>query len=283
MKKLLFITTGGTIACGKGDNLTPVNRGEELLGKSGTEGNSVKADILDLFSIDSTDLNEKYMREIYTAVKENLPLYDGIVILHGTDTLTYTAAMLAFMFREKPVIVTGSMLSLEEENSDGYANIRLAFEAALSGRYKGCYVAFGGRIIYGADAVKTHSTAFSAFSAYSGKDLTEYYIPSFPEAAKLPKIIKLTPFTRAEEITAEENCGGVVIETYGTGGLPDKEDILRAVSSLSERMPVYITTPCQGGTDLNRYSVGVRSLSLGAKETKMSTEATAVWLWLGGR
>lgn len=282
MKKLLFITTGGTIACGKGDNLTPVNRGDDLLRKSGIGEKELSVTVLDLFSIDSTDLNEKYLREIYTAVRENLPLYDGIIILHGTDTLVYTAAMLAFMFREKPLIVTGSMLSLEEENSDGYENIRLAAEAALSGSYKGCYIVFGGKIIYGADAVKAHSTAVTAFSAYSGKDLTDYHIASFPETTKLPKIIKLTPFTRAEELTAEGSCG-VVIETYGTGGLPDREDILRAVSSLSERMPVYITTPCQGGTDLNRYSVGQRALSLGVKETKMSTEAAAVWLWLGGR
>lgn len=282
MKKLLFITTGGTIACGKGDNLTPVNSGEELLGKSGIAEKELSVTVLDLFSIDSTDLNEKYMREIYSAVRENLPLYDGIIILHGTDTLVYTAAMLAFTFREKPVIVTGSMLSLEEENSDGYENIRLAVEAALSGSYRGCHVAFGGKLIYGADAAKTHSTAFTAFSAYSGKDLSDYRIDTFPEAARLPKIIKLTPFTRAEELTAEGGCG-VVIETYGTGGLPDRENVLSAVAKLSERMPVYITTPCQGGTDLNRYSVGQIALSVGAKETKMSTEATAVWLWLGGR
>ncbi len=282
MKSILLITTGGTIACGRGDSLTPVNGGEELLRKSGIEEKELSVTVLDLFSIDSTDLNEKYLREIYTAVKEKLPLYDGIVILHGTDTLAYTAAMLAFLFRDKPVIVTGSMLSLEEENSDGYANIRLALETALSGSYKGCYVAFGGRIIYGADVVKTHSTAFTAFSAYSGNDLSDYHVASLPETAGLPKIIKLTPFTGAEELTAEGSCG-VVIEAYGTGGLPDRTDILSAVARLSEKMPVYITTPCGGGTDLNRYSVGQRALSLGVKETKMSTEATAVWLWLGGR
>ena len=277
MKNIVLITTGGTIACGKGDNLAPCHSGEELLEKSGITG--VKTDILDLFAIDSTDLSGDYLKRIYTAVRENLPYYDGAVILHGTDTLSYTAAMLGFTVKDKPVIVTGSMLPLSEKDSDGYGNIRLAFEAAVSGNYKGCYVAFGGRIIDGRSVIKTDSHSPEAFRPYR-EQATELFTTHFPENPKPPRVIKLTPFTKADEIFCGEEYSGLIIESYGSGGLPEREDILERVKGISATKPVVITTPCLSGTDLKRYSVGQRGLDCGCVELGLSTEAAAVWLWL---
>lgn len=276
-KKLLFITTGGTIACGKGESLSPCHSGEELLKKSGITG--VKADILDLFAIDSTDLSGDYLKRIYTAVKDNLPHYDGAVILHGTDTLCYTAAMLGFTVKDKPVIVTGSMRPLSEKDSDGYDNIRLAFKAAISGNYKGCYVAFGGRIMDGRNVAKTDSHSPDAFRPYC-EEVTTLFKEHFPENPRPPKAVKLTPFTEGREILCGEEYSGLVIETYGAGGLPEREDILERVKEFSAKKPVVITTPCLSGTDLKRYSVGQRALDCGCVDLGLSTEAAAVWLWL---
>ena len=276
-KKLLFITTGGTIACGEGDNLSPCHSGEELLKKVGITG--VKTDILDLFTIDSTDLNSDYLKRIYTAVRENLSEYDGAVVLHGTDTLAYTAAMLGFMIKEKPVIVTGSMLPLTDKNSDGYDNIRLAFKAAISAEYKGCYVAFGGRIIDGRNVIKTDSHSSDPFRPYQ-EQAAELFKEHFPENPKLPRVVKLTPFTKADEIFCGEEYSGLIIEAYGAGGLPEKADILKRVKEIGAEKPVVITTPCLSGTDLKRYSVGQRALDCGCVELGLSTEAAAVWLWL---
>lgn len=276
-KKLLFITTGGTIACGEGDSLSPCHSGNELLEKVGIRG--VKTDILDLFAIDSTDLSGNYLKTIFTAVKENLPHYDGAVILHGTDTLAYTAAMLGFTIRDKPVIVTGSMLPLSDENSDGYHNIRLAFKAALSGEYKGCYAAFGGRIIDGRNLIKTDSHSFDAFLPYR-EQASELFKEYFPENPKPPRVVKLTPFTEGREIFCDERYSGLIIESFGAGGLPEREDILGRVKEISAKKPVVITTPCLSGTDLKRYSVGQRALDCGCFELELSTEAAAVWLWL---
>lgn len=277
MKKIVIITTGGTIACGRGDNLAPCHSGNELLEKAGITG--VNTDILDLFAIDSTDLNGDYLKRIYTAVKENLPHYDGAVILHGTDTLSYTASMLGFLVKDKPVIVTGSMLPLSDENSDGYGNIRLAFEAVTNGNYKGCYVAFGGRLIDGRNVIKTDSHSPDAFRPYR-KQATELFTEHFPKNPKPPRIVKLTPFTKADEIFCGEEYSGLIIESYGSGGLPEREDILGRIKEASAKKPVVITTPCISGTDLKRYSVGQRALDCGCVELGLSTEATAVWLWL---
>ncbi|MGN0619788.1 MAG: asparaginase domain-containing protein [Ruminiclostridium sp.] len=277
-KKLLFITTGGTIACGKGEGRTPEKGGEELLSALKLP---CKAEILDLMSIDSTDLSPDNLRQIYEAVSENLPRYDGIVLLHGTDTLAYTAAMLFLTIRaEKPVVVTGSMLPLTEENSDGYDNIRLAASTACT-KKGGIYTAFCGRIISGGDTVKVSAAEKDAFRSFSGRLSPPENPFPFPEKTKpFPKVIKLTPFSGAEEFSAGKDCCGVVIETYGAGGLPHRTDILDAVKELCGRTEVVITTPCLGGAKLGQYEVGRVALSCGAIEGAGATEFELIKLWL---
>ncbi|MGN0578202.1 MAG: hypothetical protein ACI4J4_06245, partial [Ruminiclostridium sp.] len=95
-----------------------------------------------------------------------------------------------------------------------------------------------------------------------------------------PKVIKLTPFSGAEAFTAGKDCCGVVIETYGAGGLPHNEDIFRAVKELCSRTRVVITTPCLGGARLGQYEVGRLALACGASEGAESTEFELIKLWL---
>ena len=279
-KRLLFITTGGTIACGKGEERTPERSGEELLSALKLP---CKVEILDLLSIDSTDLTPDNLRQIYEAVSEKLPLYDGIVLLHGTDTLAYTAAMLFLTIRaDKPVVITGSMLPLSEEKSDGYDNIRLAASTACT-KKSGVYTAFGGRVINGGDTVKVSAAEKDAFRSFSGRIFPPEKPFPFPEKTKpFPKVIKLTPFSGAVDFTADEDCCGVVIETYGAGGLPHNEDIISAVKELCGRTRVVITTPCLGGARLGQYAVGRLALSCGASEGAGSTEFEAVKMWICG-
>lgn len=273
MKKVLIITTGGTIACGKGEGLTPENGGDTLI--SGLKL-SAEVDILDLYAIDSTDLEPKYFRLLYNAVSEKLTFYDGIVVLHGTDTLAYTSAFLALTFKpEKPIVVTGAMLSLEEEGSDGFKNITDAVSFA-SGEEKGVFTVIGGRIIGGADAIKLKSLETDAFRSYRGE--CENGIFLLPDESKpFPRVIKLTPFSAEADFEVGECCG-VVIESFGAGGIPTR--FSSALKKLAERTRVVITTPCLGGTDLNRYEVGKIAKSCGALEWSCSTECAVVRMWL---
>lgn len=289
MKKILIITTGGTIACETTENgRTPVHGGEWL-----TEGlTGCETEICDLFSCDSTDITPAHWRKLYEKVK-NSAHYDGIVILHGTDTLEYTAAMLYFTvsYMGIPVILTGAMIPMSEENSDGGRNICDAVAAACDDRISGVYVVFSGRIISGGNVIKRYSTETDAFRAFCGKDngtvrdgAVEYFCGAekpvtmkLPERDKKISVIKLSPFT--DSLYAAENCGGAVIESYGAGGI--SLQLIDSLSALCKRMPVTITTDCGGGADLHEYEVGQRALSLGAEDGgKMSTACAAVKMWL---
>ena len=290
MKKILIITTGGTIACEDyGNGLTPAHGGNDLLkGISGCE-----ITYMDLFSCDSTDISPEHWKKLYNAVtKENE--YDGIVILHGTDTLEYTAAMLWFTSSHKdiPIILTGAMLPFSDENGDGALNISDAITAACDERLKGVYVVFCGRIISGGEAIKRNSVEKDAFRSFSGSDFgyisdgnviikKEAHKPSamtIPEGDKKIAVIKLSPFT--ERIYVPDGYSGAVIESFGAGGIPDRAELLESVRELCGRMPVIMTTPCICGADLGEYAVGRRALQCGVADGKaMSTACAAVKLW----
>ena len=97
---------------------------------------------------------------------------DAFVITHGTDTMCYTAAGLSFLLGNigKPIIFTGSMYPLCDNNSDGYDNLQFAVDSAQSIKNSGVYIAMQGRLIHGAKAVKMHTHSEKAFASADGKD-----------------------------------------------------------------------------------------------------------------
>ncbi|MBP5604233.1 MAG: asparaginase [Ruminiclostridium sp.] len=277
MKQLLMITTGGTIASGNsGGGLAPEKRGEDML--PDIRGISIK--VLNLFSVDSTDITVRMWSRLYEAVTDNLQHFDGIIILHGTDTMAYTGALLAFTVKtDKPVIITGSMRPFGAAYGDAEENIREACEKAADPDVHGVWLSFAGKLIPGADIKKLESTKRDSMFSYSGfKADGTNVIPD--EGTSFPAVIKLSPFTTVDDILAASGRCGAVIETYGAGGLPAGE-ITEAVAELAKSIPVIITTDCLGGTDLRRYEVGRRALDAGAMDSEgMSTEAAAVKMWL---
>lgn len=294
MKRILIITTGGTISCADGENgLSPEYGGDELIGG----GYGCETEILDLFSRDSTDITPDCWKRLYQAV-EGSAGYDGIVILHGTDTLEYTAAALYFTAShlDIPIILTGSMLPFFAEDSDGVKNTEDAVAAACDDNLKGVYVVFCGRIISGLEAVKKNSREADAFASFGGNDCG--YIKNkkaviirkadkpkrmvFPKNAdKKVAVIKLSPFT--DKVYVPENYSAAVIESFGAGGIPQRQELMESVRELARRMPTVMTTPCVCGADLDEYEVGRRAKALGVRDGgKMSTACAAVWLFLEG-
>ncbi len=287
MKKILVITTGGTIACKETENgLAPAQKGGELL--KGIEG----CEVLDLFACDSTDISAEQWKLLCFAVKKAV-VFDGVVILHGTDTMEYTAAMLYYTVSHLniPVIITGAMIPFGSENSDARRNIKDAVTVAKDGRFQGVYAVFGGRIICGNKLTKVDSQLPDAFRSFDGKDcgkiehgiIMPICYGEIPEPMKIPEkekkiaVIKLTPFTQDLQV-GEEYCGAV-IESFGAGGIPARLE--EALRTLCARMPVVITTPCIHGTDLTEYEVGRRALNCGAIDGHtMSTACAVVGMWL---
>lgn len=297
MKKILLITTGGTIACAKTENgFSPTESASKALSDRLSD-----VETLAPFSLDSTDLTPAHWRKLYMAAQNacDSGKYGGIVILHGTDTLDYTAALLYHTLKtEIPVILTGAMIPLSEPDSDGARNAADAILAARDGRLCGVSAVFGGRVIGGNELVKRYSERTDAFRSFSGRDLGEIRdnaVTLFrePERAALfdcPPIdrsiavLKLSPFMTGAALSAvcASGADGAVLEGYGAGGLP--EHLLPAAKELAGKMPVVLTTPCIGGANLREYEVGRRALECGIRDGgRCTTAAAAVQLYCGKR
>ena len=133
-QRLLFITTGGTIASVRtAQGLKPVLTSEELLAHLPELQQLCCPETLNLCSIDSTDLGPEHWLMMAKAVQENYALYDGFIICHGTDTLAYSAAALSYLIQnaDKPIILTGAQQPISNEITDAKKNLRDSVICAL--------------------------------------------------------------------------------------------------------------------------------------------------------
>lgn len=145
MKKILFIATGGTIASAKTENgLTPAITSEELLNAVPQVKNLCAVDTVQPYSLDSTNMCWKQWIHVAEIIRDNYAKYDGFVIAHGTDTLSYAAATLSYLIQknEKPVVLTGAQKSIEVPDGDARRNLFEAFVYATDARACGTHVAF---------------------------------------------------------------------------------------------------------------------------------------------
>ena len=120
-KKILFITTGGTIASVRTpQGLRPGLSSEELLAHMPALAQLCQPDTLALCSIDSTDMSPALWLDMARAIEQNYSRYDGFILCHGTDTLAYTAAALSYLVQNagKPIILTGAQQPISGEITD---------------------------------------------------------------------------------------------------------------------------------------------------------------------
>ncbi|MCD7859996.1 MAG: asparaginase [Firmicutes bacterium] len=295
-KRILLLTTGGTIASLPGeDGLQPHRSGvmERELTQLGTY---YDLSVRDLMCLDSSNMSPANWQQIAAAVFEEREHYDGIVVSHGTDTMAYSASAVTFMLPGLPIplVFTGSQIPLADMLSDGPENLRAAFAMAASGR-AGVFLAFDRRIILGCRAVKVRAADFSAFESVnaqyaatvSGRGLTinEAACPAPRGEARLCSLLcdrvfllKLTPGLRPELIDALVEMGyrGIVIEAFGLGGFNVLDRELASLENAVRRgVTIVVTTQClYDSADLRVYQVGQKLLSLGVIQGRdMTTEA----------
>ena len=265
MSRILLIATGGTIASVPSpDGLAPALSGQQLL--SCLPSLACQVDCIDLFNMDSSNIQPEEWQKMAKTVLLHMGDYDGVVITHGTDTMAYTASMLTFLLQNPPlpVVLTGSQWPIVRPDSDGRANLAHAILAArrLAG---GVYICFGSAVMRGCRAVKTRTTSLNAFESinapYVGTvvdgcfiDLTlqqpdpeehfRYYSNIEPNVA----LVKLIPGTTAKQLSILSACDvkGVVVEAFGLGGVSNfRRDHAEALRGLMKQgIPVVLTSQC---------------------------------------
>ena len=306
-KKILLLTTGGTIAClPSSDGLAPA-RSEVMERELDQLRTYYDITVLDTMCLDSSNMLPENWQQIATDIFNNRTGFDGVVVSHGTDTMAYTASAVTYMLPniDVPVVFTGSQLPLADMLSDGPDNLRTAFAMAASG-HPGVFLAFDRKVMLGCRAVKVRASGFSAFASINthyaaqvtgnGLEIDKSILPKAKGEPQLLDwlsqdvfLLKLTPGLKPAifDMLAAMGYKGIVIEAFGLGGFNVLGKGLRSIRrAIEDGVSVVVTTQCLfDSADLGVYQVGNQLLDLGVIQARdMTTEAAMTKLmWALGQ
>ena len=257
--------------------------------------------------IDSSDMEPSYWAKLVKIINYNYDYFDGFVILHGTDTMAYTASALSFMLENlnKPVILTGSQLPIGTLRTDGKENLITAIEIAAAKNSDGMPIVpevcifFENHLMRGNRTTKINAENFNAFRSFNYPALARVgihikYEPSLilKRDAALPLkphylfdanvvILTLFPGIQQSIVSAVLHVPGlkaVVLKTFGSGNAPQKEWFIRELKEATERgiIIVNITQCASGAVEMGRYETGLKLLQAGVISGYDSTPECAV-------
>lgn len=302
-KRVCIIYTGGTIGMIPGEN-GYIPSDEKLDDTLAAISDLRKTGMPELEVIqyspllDSSNVSVAEWNKMGRTIAENYDRFDGFVILHGTDTMSYSASALSFMLEnlDKPVIFTGAQIPLCEIRSDGYSNIVASVLIASEARVKEVCIYFDGRLLRGCRSTKISSDRFAAFASPNFSPLAdvgitvEYHQQPFPEkdgAFRFTEfedvpvgIIKMFPGIqiRLFESIMTEQLKGVVLETFGSGNIPSGSagEMIPIIKKAYENGTlIVVCSQCvQGTVTLGAYETSKALKDIGAVTGKdMTTEA----------
>ena len=257
--------------------------------------------------IDSSDMEPELWSRIVTIIEENYERYDGFVILHGTDTMSFTASALSFMLEDlmKPVILTGSQLPIGALRTDGKENLITAIEIAAAKNADGTpivpevCVLFHEKLMRGNRTTKVNSESFGAFNsnnyptlAKAGTDIQFHtrnirkYVPGLKLKAHHEYnsniiILSLFPGIQkevVEKVLQTKELKGVIFRTFGAGNAPQKKWLIDALTKATAEGKIIINiTQCAGGSvHMERYETGLQLLEAGVISGHDSTVEAAI-------
>ena len=279
MKKILLIATGGTIAShAGGEGLIPELKAEALLKCVPEVFEICQPSATQIYNIDSTNVTPNHWILLAKTIQENYDDYDGFVVCHGTDTMSYTAAMISYMVQHspKPIVFTGSQQPIDQEDTDGRINLRDSFLYAASDVASDVVIVFQGKVIAGTRAKKIRSKSFNAFTSVdfpvlgvirSGKVIPYIVTPKrdkpefFLNLNEKVALLTLTPGVNGQLLDVYFRLNdAVVLSGYGTGGIPESEEygFYRTMENWEGKGKTLVVTTQvqQEGSDMSIYRVG---------------------------
>ena len=308
-KHILLIYTGGTIGMNRSENGYAPERGflQKMLKDIAVlrDPSMPKWELVELDPLlDSSNMTVLDWNAIGRVIADHYDAFDGFVVLHGTDTMAYTASALSFSLENlnKPVIITGSQIPLFEVRNDGLDNLVTAMLIAAEGRVREVALCFADKLFRGNRCTKINTSGLNAFSSPNFPLLAEIgtsiqYNEMIPRKTvngpfavrslqNIPiGIIKVFPgiqFELFEEIMTE-SLKGIVIEAFGAGNVPGSANaILPIVRKARENGTVMaICSQClRGSVSLGVYETSATLKQAGAVcAYDMTTEAAVAKLY----
>ena len=275
-RSILLIYTGGTIGMKTNPetgSLAPFDFNQiELevpeLRKFGVRIETITFDPV----IDSSNVSPEQWNRLALVIRDHYEQFDGFVVLHGTDTMAYTASALSFMMENlaKPIIFTGSQIPIGVLRTDGRENLISAIEIAAAGEVPEVCIYFQNSLLRANRTIKYNAEHFNAFRSPNYPPLAEAgitikyntpyirkvdsFLPSLKVNTSLETrvaVVRIFPGLRPEifrAMLAIDDLRGVVLETYGAGNAPTASGFIRTVREAVDRgIVVMNVTQCTGG------------------------------------
>jgi len=306
-KKILIIYTGGTIGMIKSERGDYIPSPNYLTNKIKnmqifSHSDIPEFDILEHENlIDSSNLAPYHWELITNDISNNYDKYDGFIILHGTDTLAYTASALSFMLQNlaKPVIVTGSQIPISQIRSDGFDHIIDSLLIASKCHFiHEVSVYFNKKLFRGNRVKKINSDSMNAFDSPDFQPLAQVKIdiqvnmnlllkPNYNKTLSIkklstPEVAMISIFPGIKHSFLEQilhlPLNGIILRTYGAGNAPTEPKFLKALSDACARGIVIVNcSSCATGTvNMHAYATGCEMLDMGVVSGYDMTDEAAL-------
>ena len=310
-ERVLIIYTGGTIGMGcnpKTGALEPLDFNH--LKDKMPEFAFLKTDV-DVYQfepiIDSSDMSPQYWSQIVNIISTNYDKYDGFVVLHGTDTMAYTASALSYMLENltKPVILTGSQLPIGQLRTDGKENLMSSIELAAAHHKDGrpmvpeVCIYFNGKLLRGNRSTKMNSEGFDAFCSFNYPPLCDAGINFAFHEHNILKPDYSKPLVTHTEMDANvmvfslfpgigesivrnvfsiPNLHAIVMRSYGSGNAPQQQWLIKLLREAADKniTVVNISQCVTGAVEMSRYDTGYQLKDTGVVSGYDSTVESAV-------
>ncbi|MGI3129642.1 asparaginase [Halopseudomonas pachastrellae] len=319
--EVLMLYTGGTIGMVPGPKgLAPApglqQRIEQQLGSS--LALLPDFDLLEIDPlIDSADLTPEHWQQLAALLAKHWERYRGFIILHGTDTMAYSAAALSFMLgaSERNVLFTGAQVPLGLPRSDAVAHLQAALQLAAGPRIPNVSLVFNNRLLNGSRLRKVSSQLFPAFDTPNAAPLAELNIQPVLHTERLlgsqiagrhPREAAALTFQRGavamlclhpsmptalyDALLADNGCKAVVLQSFGAGNIPSRDAAFNAFikrAAARDKVVVNVTQCLQGGISPGAYaaSAGLQEQGVlsGGDMTPEAAFCKLHWLLAGGR